>query len=74
MRYIHQRLDSRIGTRFSDWLACLYEHIAIAIYFNEKHLNFIYSGDKTFWVIRIMDFNRIELTCYSTNFPYASSG
>ena len=39
-----------------------------------KNLNFIYSVDKTFWIIRIIDVNRAEPTCYSTNFPYASSG
>ena len=34
-----------------------------------KNINFIYSLP----VRRIMDFNRTELTCYNTFFPYASS-
>ena len=33
-----------------------------------------YSADLTFRVIRKMDFNRAEPTCYRTNFPYSSSG
>ena len=39
-----------------------------------KNINFIYSVDKTFRVFRIMDFNINEPTCYSSSFPYASSG
>ena len=40
----------------------------IAIFY-WKHLNCIYS----FRVMRIMDFNRTEPTCYSTTFPYNSN-
>ena len=29
---------------------------------------------KLFWIIRIIDFNRTEPTCYRTIFPYTSSG
>ena len=48
-----------------------YSHIVIII---EKYINFIYSDDSTFQVIRKMDFIRAELTCYRTNFLYSSSG
>ena len=40
----------------------------------EKNINFIYSADLTFRIIRIIEFNRAEPTCYRTNFLYASSG
>ena len=44
-------------------------------FFNiEKYINFIYSADLIFRIIRIINFNRAEPTCYITNFPYASSG
>ena len=43
-------------------------------YFYWKNISFIYSADKMFRVIKIMDFNRADHTCYRTNFPYASSG
>ena len=36
---------------------------------NPNNINFIYSED----LIRIIDFNRAEPTCYITSFPYASS-
>ena len=35
---------------------------------------FIYYADLTFRVIRKMDFDRAEPTCYRTYFPYTSSG
>ena len=43
-------------------------------FWKKPNLNFIYSVDKTFQVIRIMDFNSTEPTCYSTIFADASSG
>ena len=42
-------------------------------YFMEK-INFIYSADKTFRIIRIIDFNRTEPTCYRTYFHCTVSG
>ena len=39
-----------------------------------KKINFIYPADKTFRIIRIIDFNRAEPTCYRTNFHCAISG
>ena len=39
-----------------------------------KNHNFNYSVDKTFGVIKIMDFNRTGPRCYSPIFPYASFG
>ena len=39
-----------------------------------KKKNFNYPADKTFWLIRITDFNRAEPTCYWTNFHCAISG
>ena len=45
---------------------------AIAIFYEEK--NFIYPADTTFRIIRIIDFNRAEPTCYRTNFHCAISG
>ena len=39
-----------------------------------KKINFIYPADKTFRIIRIIDFKRAEPTCYRTNFHYAISG
>ena len=30
--------------------------------------NFICPADKTFWIIRIINFNRAEPTCYKFNF------
>ena len=43
------------------------------IYWGKKH-NFIYSADKTFWIIRIIDFNRAEPACYRTSFHCAILG
>ena len=40
----------------------------------EKYIKFVYSADKTLPVIRKMDFDKAEPTCYRTNVPYASSG
>ena len=48
-------------------------NIAIAIFY-EKHMNFIYSADQTFWIIRIINVYRAEPTCYRTYYSYASSG
>ena len=36
--------------------------------FFKNNIDFIYS------VVKIMNFNRAERTCYITKFPYASSG
>ena len=36
--------------------------------------NFIYPADKTFRIIRVIDFNRAEPTCYRTDFHCAISG
>ena len=47
--------------------AILYMHLKIT-------LNFVYSVDKTVPVIKLIDFNRAESTCYRTNFPYACFG
>ena len=33
-----------------------------------KNINIIYSADRTFRVIKIMEFNRVEPTCYRNNF------
>ena len=40
---------------------------AIVIFYGKK-INFIYPADKTFQIIRIIEFNRAEPTCYRTNF------
>ena len=46
---------------------------AIAIFYGEK-INFIYLADKIFRIIRIIDFNRAEPTCYRTYFHCPISG
>ena len=38
------------------------------ILFKKNNINFIYSVNKTFRVIKIMDFNRAEPTCYQLIF------
>ena len=49
------------------------KYIAIAIFYL-KFINFIYSVDKTFQLIKNMDFNSTGPRCDSCIFPYASSG
>ena len=44
------------------------------LFFIEKYINFVYSADLNFSGIQKNEFNRIDPTCYLTNFPYTSSG
>ena len=39
-----------------------------------EKINFIYPADKTFQIIRIFDFNRVEPACYRTYFHCPISG
>ena len=48
--------------------------IIIEVYGISIFINFNYSVDKTFRVMKIMDFNGTGPTCYITIFPYANSG
>ena len=47
--------------------------VVVSIKYRYKHI-LHYSADLTFRVIRYMDFNSAETTCYRTKFHYASSG
>ena len=39
-----------------------------------ERINFIYPADQTFRIIRLIDFNRAEPTCFRTNFNCAIYG
>ena len=42
------------------------------MFFNEKlkNINFIYSADLTFRIIKVIDFNRAEPKCYRTELVF----
>ena len=64
------------------WSSCFFNNARLCInrygdiLLKKKNMNFIYYVDKTFGLIKIMDFDRPYRThgCYSSIFPYASFG
>ena len=48
------------------WSLCFFNKISLQRYFFLKTIDFIYSVDKRFWVIKILDFNRTGLNSWTT--------